>query len=210
MAGTLNKLLMREKPEVVVRAKGETAEILMELNLAELRAILNKTQGEIALALGVAQPTIARMEKHGNDLRVSSLKRYIEAAGGKLRLDVELPDGTQFGFDNRTTHKEAKKIMSSGMSVEMLEEKRKEELQEMVLEEAAKLVALHGESRQSAWDKAEDKINERQEATASGKFFETEGPYHEFHDSRLNAKPVSPGSVHKVEAIKKELRNQFF
>ncbi|RCK43225.1 XRE family transcriptional regulator [Thalassospira profundimaris] len=98
MARSLNEMLAREKPEVVARAKEEAAEILMELNLAELRAILDKTQGEIALALGVAQPTIARMEKPDNDLRVSSLKRYIEAAGGKLRLDVELPDGKHYGF----------------------------------------------------------------------------------------------------------------
>jgi len=28
----------------------------------------------------------------------TSLKRYVVAAGGKLRLDVELPDGSHFGF----------------------------------------------------------------------------------------------------------------
>ncbi|WP_413449765.1 hypothetical protein [Erwinia sp. LJJL01] len=28
----------------------------------------------------------------------TSLKRDVEAAGGKLRLDVELPDGSHFGF----------------------------------------------------------------------------------------------------------------
>ncbi len=28
----------------------------------------------------------------------ASLKRDVEAAGGKLRLDVELPDGSHFGF----------------------------------------------------------------------------------------------------------------
>lgn len=98
MTRTLNELLARERPEVVARAKEDASEILMELNLAELRAMLGKTQREIALALGLAQPTIARMEKPSNDLRISSLKRYIEAAGGKLRLDVELPDGKHYGF----------------------------------------------------------------------------------------------------------------
>lgn len=28
----------------------------------------------------------------------TSLKRYVEAAGGKLRLDGELPDGSHFAF----------------------------------------------------------------------------------------------------------------
>jgi len=53
---------------------------------------------EMAGALGIKQPTVASMEKPGRDLKLSSLKRYIEATGGKLRLDIELPDGTHYGF----------------------------------------------------------------------------------------------------------------
>ncbi|MCV5132273.1 helix-turn-helix domain-containing protein, partial [Escherichia coli] len=56
------------------------------------------TQGEIAASLGVRQPTVSEMEKPGRDLKLSSIKRYVEASGGKLRLDVELPDGTHYGF----------------------------------------------------------------------------------------------------------------
>ncbi|NEF70967.1 transcriptional regulator, partial [Staphylococcus aureus] len=48
--------------------------------------------------LGVRQPTVSEMEKPGRDLKLSSIKRYVEASGGKLRLDVELPDGTHYGF----------------------------------------------------------------------------------------------------------------
>ena len=50
----------------------------------------------MAQALGIRQPTVAVMEKPGRDLKLSSLKRYVEAAGGKLRLDVELPDGSHY------------------------------------------------------------------------------------------------------------------
>ena len=59
---------------------------------------MNLTQGEIAASLGVRQPTVSEMEKPGRDLKLSSIKRYVEASGGKLRLDVELPDGTHYGF----------------------------------------------------------------------------------------------------------------
>lgn len=52
----------------------------------------------MAQALGIRQPTVAVMEKAGRDLKLSSLKRYVEAAGGKLRLDVELPDGSHYEF----------------------------------------------------------------------------------------------------------------
>lgn len=31
-------------------------------------------------------------------LKLSSLKRYVKAIGGKLRLDIELPDGSHYGF----------------------------------------------------------------------------------------------------------------
>jgi DNA-binding XRE family transcriptional regulator len=68
-------------------------------NLAEVRMLMKKTQNDMAKALGVKQPTIAKMEKSGRDVKLSSLKRYIEAGGGKVRLDIELPDGQHHGFE---------------------------------------------------------------------------------------------------------------
>ena len=59
-----------------------------------VRALLQKTQTDMAEAMGVTQPTIANMEKAGKDLKLSSIKRYVESAGAKVRLDIELPDGT--------------------------------------------------------------------------------------------------------------------
>ena len=49
-------------------------------------------------SISIKQPTVAGMEKVGRDLKLSTLKRYIEAVGGKLRIEVELPDGTLYGF----------------------------------------------------------------------------------------------------------------
>lgn len=98
MARTLDEILANEKPEVVAKAKKKATETLLNIHLAELRERLNLTQGDIAASLGVKQPTVSEMEKPGRDLRLSSLKRYIEASGGKLRLDIELPDGTHYGF----------------------------------------------------------------------------------------------------------------
>lgn len=98
MARTLKQILATEKPEVVTKAKEKAEEMLLNIHLAELRERVQKTQVDVAQSLGVRQPTIAEMEKPGRDLRLSSLKRYVEATGGKLRLDVELPDGTHYGF----------------------------------------------------------------------------------------------------------------
>lgn len=98
MGKTLEQLIADEKPEVVASAQAIATDILLNIHLAELREKVQKTQVEMAQALGIRQPTVAVMEKLGRDLKLSSLKRYVEAAGGKLRLDVELPDGSHYEF----------------------------------------------------------------------------------------------------------------
>lgn len=98
MARTLDQMLATEKPDVVAKAQKAATEMLLNIHLAELRSRVKLTQGEIATSLGVKQPTVSDMEKPGRDLKLSSIKRYVEASGGKLRLDVELPDGTHYGF----------------------------------------------------------------------------------------------------------------
>lgn len=89
MARTLDQILATEKPAVVAKAREKAAKMLLDIHLADLREFVQKTQGEVADALGIRQPSVAEMEKPGHDLKLSSLKR---------RLDVKLPDGTHYGF----------------------------------------------------------------------------------------------------------------
>ncbi len=98
MGRTLEQLIAAEKPEVVADAEARATEILLNIHLAELREKVQKTQVEMAQTLGIRQPTVAGMEKPGRDLKLSTLKRYVEAAGGKLSLNIELPDGSHYGF----------------------------------------------------------------------------------------------------------------
>ncbi len=98
MARTLDEILANEKPEVVAKAQEAATEMLLNIHLAEIRERMHLTQGDIAASLGIKQPTVSDMEKPGRDLKLSTLKRYVEASGGKLRLDIELPDGTHYGF----------------------------------------------------------------------------------------------------------------
>ncbi|CAN2039089.1 Helix-turn-helix transcriptional regulator [Candidatus Magnetomoraceae bacterium gMMP-15] len=98
MARSLQEIIDREKPEVVKKAKAIASEMLLNIHLAELRERVQLTQNEIAEPMGIKQPTIAGMEKIGQDIKLSSLKKYIEAIGGKLNLDIELSDGSHFGF----------------------------------------------------------------------------------------------------------------
>lgn len=98
MARTLEQILEDEKPEVAAEATAKAEAMLLNIHLGEIRALMEKTQNDLARALGVKQPTVAGMERAGKDLKLSSLKRYVEAAGGKVRVDIELPDGQHHGF----------------------------------------------------------------------------------------------------------------
>ena len=98
MARTLQDIIANEKPAVVAQAKDLATEMLLNIHLAEFREKAAMTQQQVATAMGVKQPTIAGMEKAGQDIKLSSLKKYVEATGGKLRIDIEMPDGSHFGF----------------------------------------------------------------------------------------------------------------
>jgi DNA-binding XRE family transcriptional regulator len=98
MAKTLQEIISQEKPEVVEKAKAIASEMLLNIHLAEFREKVQLTQNEIAQAMGVKQPTVAGMEKNGQDIKLSTLKKYVEATGSKLKLDIEMSDGNHFGF----------------------------------------------------------------------------------------------------------------
>ena len=58
--------------------------------LKALRELAERSQEQIAHALGVKQPSVLKMERQA-DLYLSTLRRFVEAAGGALELRVELP-----------------------------------------------------------------------------------------------------------------------
>jgi len=58
--------------------------------LKALRLLTQNSQEQIARSLGVKQPSVAKIERQ-TDLYLSTLRRFVEAAGGTLELRVELP-----------------------------------------------------------------------------------------------------------------------
>jgi DNA-binding XRE family transcriptional regulator len=65
--------------------------IAEEMTLQELRRAREMTQVRMAKHLGVAQKQISEIEKR-TDMHISTLRRSIEALGGKLSLVAEFPD----------------------------------------------------------------------------------------------------------------------
>ena len=68
-----------------------TAELHTEIEgLKALRHLAKRSQEQIAQGLGVKQPAVLKIERQ-TDLYLSTLRRFVEAAGGTLTLSVELP-----------------------------------------------------------------------------------------------------------------------
>ncbi len=99
MAKPLDELLKKVKPEIVQAAKEQAEQEIFEMRLSMLREELELSQVEMAKNLGISQPSVANLEKRGQEIKLSSLKRYVEAMGGKLTLDVQLPDGRHIGMN---------------------------------------------------------------------------------------------------------------
>ena len=94
MLKSLEQLIDETPDEIVQEAMIKAEKTALEIKLSQLRERVEKTQVELADALGIKQPSLAAMEKNGKDIKLSSLKRYVEATGCKLTLDIELPDGS--------------------------------------------------------------------------------------------------------------------
>ena len=62
-----------------------------EVTLRELRRAARQTQTDLARKLGIGQDGVSRIEQR-DDMLVSTLRRYIAAAGGELRLVADFPD----------------------------------------------------------------------------------------------------------------------
>ena len=90
---TLKELMAKQSPDSQQRIAAKAAEIRQSVALNLLREELQMSQTEMAAAMGVKQPTIAKMEQADNDPRLSTLKRYIAALEKKSRLICEQVSG---------------------------------------------------------------------------------------------------------------------
>lgn len=69
----------------------EVREELLEMNLRELRRHIGKTQEEIAAFMDSRQPQLSRVE-NGQEVLLSTLRRYVEALGGEIEINAVIND----------------------------------------------------------------------------------------------------------------------
>jgi transcriptional regulator with XRE-family HTH domain len=82
------RLPAKERKAIEARAGALIAE---EMTLRDLRNALELTQKNVAGKLGINQENLSRLERR-SDLLLSTLRGYVEAMGGELRLVAEFPD----------------------------------------------------------------------------------------------------------------------
>ena len=92
MAKTLKEKMASLSPARRKKVEARAAELIAEeKSLRDLRQALALTQERMAESLGIGQEGISRLEKR-SDLLISTLRDYVEAMGGELRLVAEFPD----------------------------------------------------------------------------------------------------------------------
>jgi Helix-turn-helix len=75
----------RFTPEQIAASKEWAARATLEMNLAALRELAGKTQVEMAKLADMTQSELSRAERRDDHL-LSTLRRYVEALGGRLEV----------------------------------------------------------------------------------------------------------------------------
>jgi transcriptional regulator with XRE-family HTH domain len=87
----MNEVMAGLPKERQERIRARAAELSREIEgLKALRQLANRSQEQIAQSLGIKQPSVLKIERQ-TDLYLSTLRRFVEAAGGTLELRIDLP-----------------------------------------------------------------------------------------------------------------------
>jgi transcriptional regulator with XRE-family HTH domain len=88
----INKIIKDLPAKQQWRIKEMAAEEIKEYQtLQELRKALGFTQSNVADLQGVRQVNISNLEKR-SDMHISTLKKYVEALGCELEINIRVPD----------------------------------------------------------------------------------------------------------------------
>ena len=113
MAKRLEQLMadMPQARRVAIEARaGQLA------TLKDLRQAAEQTQQELAVALGVGQDTISRLEKR-SDMLLSTMRRYVEAMGGSLELVAQFPNRPPVVIEHLVTTRSERRSTGSTAAV---------------------------------------------------------------------------------------------
>ena len=102
------------KRAVELLVSGDRTFCPKELPISRLRDVLGVSQEELARKLNMQQATISRMERQ-TDMRISTLRKLIDALGGQLQIRARLGDETicLVQFEESPKQKPSRKVQAS-------------------------------------------------------------------------------------------------
>lgn len=109
MAKKLDDIMTALPAQRRARVEGRAMELA---TLKDLRKAVEQTQENLAVALGVGQDAISRLEKR-SDMLLSTLRHYVESMGGKLELVAQFPNRPPVVIDHLGVEKSSSHLGSS-------------------------------------------------------------------------------------------------
>ena len=91
MAKKFQELRARMSPDAQARSAARTEAMLVEMQLQDLRKARNLTQVTVAKTMQIEQAAVSKLE-HRDDMYLSTLRSYVKALGGELKLVASFPD----------------------------------------------------------------------------------------------------------------------
>lgn len=88
-----SEIRRKHAPEVEEKIRRRVKAAARVMTLHQLRQARKLTQVNLAETLGINQGAVSTMEKRA-DMYVSTLRNYIEAMGGNLRITADFPEGS--------------------------------------------------------------------------------------------------------------------
>ncbi len=92
MSRNVNEIIVGLSPSRRKKVETRAAKLMAEeMTLRELRRARKLSQARVAKQLGIGQENVSKIEKRA-DLMLSTLRKTVEAMGGRLSLVAEFPD----------------------------------------------------------------------------------------------------------------------
>ena len=91
---TFRDKLREARPDMVKHQRQNEIKAAIAKKLRALRDTRGLTQADVARAAGMTQSMIARIESlSGPEPTLDSINRYVEACGGKMRVEISSESG---------------------------------------------------------------------------------------------------------------------
>ena len=91
----ISELLLESQKRVCAKAKEE---IKIYKSLQAFRKVIGLTQEELAGKLSLKQTNISQLESR-SDMHISTLRRYVEALGCELEINIRIPNKKTIRLD---------------------------------------------------------------------------------------------------------------